>query len=384
MASKCSGCAPISVVILLSRMMESDPGIPPSPYFVQGKGKEKGTPVKTPVTFGLFEPEGRIKESSEWGRGVSPTSVVTGYHKCIKSFLCIGGEANVNLAKHRTALVRDVGTSVATLLRYNYPKRAPNQIADLWYDCEIIPSQVDSQGEDSDIEEEDEEGQCPSGEAHSSSDEENKSFKSKSRVYDCRWNPLLYWPFEENHRISKFMVGKTSIARNRTFLTSLKQRYNRKYMEEGYTHLSAVCIVDPVSSGMKGKSAEKLALDIESDLHDIFRDHEAFDSDLSDSSSGSLVKKDHDQKCYIVYIALKLEPPEVWALQNVTGEPEDEQQHSVMESSIWEHYLLYCIYMGVLLAIVYLIRFVIDLIYFKVRPPFANHYYHGLGWSGYP
>jgi hypothetical protein len=104
------------------------------------------------------------------------------------------------------------------------------------------------------------------------------------------------------------MIGKASGPRRLAFRTMMTGRFKSKYYKPNYTHICVVAMIDAYLLGIKGRKAEKLALDIESDLRDLFEDHTAFDEDLSDHGSGSVAKNNPDFQAYYVYIAMKLEP----------------------------------------------------------------------------
>jgi len=78
-----------------------------------------------------------------------------------------------------------------------------------------------------------------------------------------------------------------------------------------YNFFLVLAMFDAHLLGIDGRRAEKLALDVESDLRDAFEAHPSFDADLSDHGSGAVARTRPGFNWYGVYLALKVEhyPP---------------------------------------------------------------------------
>jgi len=179
------------------------------------------------------------------------------------------------ISKCKQRIFADMAKTVASLIRKTYPdSKFPTKLIPL------LPRTSQSQGDDSD-------------------DEEDA---------DARDNPSEFWPFDPCLRLEKFMIGKTSGERTRTFKNSVKGRFNLKYYSQDYTHICMLAMLDACLLGIDGTTAENVALELESALFSVFGKHGAFDSNLSNQSSGRVAKINVDNSWYGVYIALKLKP----------------------------------------------------------------------------
>jgi hypothetical protein len=108
--------------------------------------------------------------------------------------------------------------------------------------------------------------------------------------------------------IRKLMVGKVSFPRTRALHSGMVQRFGKKYHPAGYTHMICLALLDPFKvEDEDGAGVEKMALRIEADAHEFCRKQlgQLYDAKLSKASTGGMVKSNHEDKLYMVYMAIK-------------------------------------------------------------------------------
>jgi len=110
-------------------------------------------------------------------------------------------------------------------------------------------------------------------------------------------------------RINKLMVGKVSYkGGGRVHHRGMLSRFSNSYHKYGYTHMVSLALFDPrrLEEKMSAIDVEKLALDVESNLHSYCRRKltDYYDSELAGASTGNMVQKNHASKLYMVYLAL--------------------------------------------------------------------------------
>lgn len=107
--------------------------------------------------------------------------------------------------------------------------------------------------------------------------------------------------FVADDQIEKFMIGKCSSVTNHCAWEGMRDRFNKKYRAAGY--IAFVGLVVRVG----GRKVEYTILNAEQTLHNYMERHPKFDRNLSDPSSGNLMKlkTPTDTRRIVLYLALK-------------------------------------------------------------------------------